>query len=408
MLLWIIFACLTAAVAASLIVPLARNSGTAVASKEGEAAVYRDQLRELERDKGLGLIGAQEAEYARAEIGRRLIAAADGDAAAPVSVRGRHSVVTLGVTLFIPAIGLCLYIMLGSPGLPAQPLEARLENPGNNLDLLVAKAERHLAQNPTDGAGWDLLAPIYFRGQRLGDAELAYRNAIRFLGEGPARLAGLGETLVAASDGIVTEDARSAFEAAIRLKPDDPRVRFYLALALEQTGKASQAKEAFEALAKDSPAGAPWMALVNEHIAKVGGAPVTAPAQGAGRAPGNPTQDQVAEIQSMVPADRQAAIRGMVDTLAARLEEEPRNLEGWLRLVRSYAVLGDREKASLALASGLKIFPPASEEGRQLVTVSQEMGLSGESPAADGTVTNETVSPKAATPDAMTPPGVTK
>src|SRR5690606_36995137 len=113
----------------------------------------------------------------------------------------------------------CLYLLLGNPGMPDQPLEARLANPGNNIALLVAKAERHLAQNPNDGAGWDLLAPIYFRSMRLGDAEMAYRNAIRILGTNPARLAGLGETLVAANDGIVTEDARLAFEEAAKLDP---------------------------------------------------------------------------------------------------------------------------------------------------------------------------------------------
>jgi cytochrome c-type biogenesis protein CcmH len=385
MLLWIILACLTAAVAALLILPLARAAEPVADSTEGEVAVYRDQLSELERDKGLGLIGEEEAEYARAEIGRRLIATADKGAKAAVSpAKRRASLAVMVVTLFIPAIGLCLYLALGSPWLPAQPLAARLENPGNNLDLLVAKAERHLAQNPRDGAGWDLLAPIYFRTQRLGDAEMAYRNAIRFLGENPERLAGLGETLVAANDGIVIEDARSAFEAAIKLRPDDARVRFYLALALEQAGKNDEARVAFEALAKDTPPGAPWLALVNEHIEKTGGAVASNDGTGAGRPPGNPTDADVAAISGMAAPDRQAAIRGMVDTLAARLEEEPNNIEGWLRLVRSYAVLGDRAKAAEALNTGLKTFPASGTEGRQLVALGQEIGLSLSNSAGEG------------------------
>ncbi|MDP9838170.1 cytochrome c-type biogenesis protein CcmH [Neorhizobium huautlense] len=390
MLLWITFACLTAAVAALLILPLARGAEPVADSAEGEAAVYRDQLRELERDKGLGLIGDEEAEYARAEIGRRLIATADKDAKAETaSVKRRGSLAVMGVTLVVPAVGLCLYLALGSPWLPAQPLAARLENPGNNIELLVAKAERHLAQNPQDGAGWDLLAPIYFRTQRLGDAEMAYRNAIRFLGDSPERLAGLGETLVAANDGIVIEDARTAFEAAIKLRPDDARVRFYLALALEQAGKNDEARVAFEALARDTPPGAPWLALVNEHIVKTGGTVSANDDTGAGRPPGNPTDEDVAAIGSMAASDRQAAIRGMVDTLAARLEEEPNNIEGWLRLVRSYAVLGDRQKAAEALNTGLKTFPASGNEGRQLVALGQEMGLSltnsvGDNAAGEG------------------------
>lgn len=389
MLLWIIFACLTAAVAAVLIMPLARAAEPIDDSAEGEAAVYRDQLRELERDKGLGLIGDEEAEYARAEIGRRLIATVDkGAMAAGSPAKRRGSLAVMGVTLFIPAIGLCLYLALGSPWLPAQPLAARLENPGNNLELLVAKAERHLAQNPQDGAGWDLLAPIYFRTQRLGDAEMAYRNAIRFLGESPERLAGLGETLVAANDGIVIEDARSAFEDAIKLRPGDARVRFYLALALEQAGKNEEARMAFEQLAGDTPPGAPWLALVNEHIVKTGGQVQSNQdlASGAGRPPGNPTDADVAAIGGMAAPDRQAAIRGMVDTLAARLEEEPKNIEGWLRLVRSYVVLGDRLRAQQALDTGLKTFAPTTGEGRQLVAVGAEMGLEPQQPIGEGAI----------------------
>lgn len=117
MLLWIIFACLTAAVAALLILPLARGAEPVADSSEGEAAVYRDQLRELERDKGLGLIGEEEAEYARAEIGRRLIASAGKDGSAAVSpAKRRASLAVMAVTVVVPAIGLCLYLALGSHG----------------------------------------------------------------------------------------------------------------------------------------------------------------------------------------------------------------------------------------------------------------------------------------------------
>ncbi|MEQ1407549.1 c-type cytochrome biogenesis protein CcmI [Neorhizobium sp. Rsf11] len=374
MVLWIILALLTAAVAAVLIAPFARGGKVAPADRTGEVEVYRDQLNELERDRAQGLIEPQEAEYARAEIGRRLLAAAgaNADRQEGAAKAGKYALVTSMVTLVLPVVGLCLYLTLGSPGLPDQPLEARLANPGNNVALLVAKAERHLAQNPNDGAGWDLLAPIYFRSMRLGDAEMAYRNAIRLLGPSATRLAGLGETLVASNDGIVTEDARSAFEEAVRLEPDNPRSRFYVGLGLEQAGRAAEARSVFEAIAKDSPAGAPWLELVNQHIAKNGG--TVAPDQSTAQAPGNPTQEDMAAAGTMSQDDRQAMIRGMVDSLAARLKEDPNNLEGWLRLVRSYTVLGDKEKAQEALKSGLKQFPSSGE----LVALANEMGLAVE------------------------------
>ncbi|CAD7027145.1 c-type cytochrome biogenesis protein CcmI [Pseudorhizobium endolithicum] len=375
MFLWIILAVLTAAVAAVLLATLARSARSSAPDRAGEIAVYRDQLAELERDRDHGLISAAEAEYAKAEIGRRLLAVAgeaEKGADCPTARTGMTAT-GVAVTLLVPAVGLSLYLLLGSPQLPDQPLEARLENPGNNMALLVAKAERHLAQNPNDGAGWDLLAPIYFKAMRLGDAELAYRNAIRLLGTSPERLAGLGETLIAANDGIVTEDARLAFEESIRLQPNNPRARFYVALGLEQAGRNEEARTAFEAIAADSPTDAPWMDLIRQHIAATGGAPAET-----AEAPKGPTADDMAAAGEMSEGDRQDMIRGMVDSLAARLQEDPNNLEGWLRLVRSYSVLGDKDKAAEALRTGLRNFPAEGDEGRQLIALAREVGLAVE------------------------------
>ncbi len=400
MILWILLALLTAIVAAALLYPLYRRPEALAPENAGEIEVYRDQMKELDRDRAGGLISAEEAEYARAEIGRRLLAAAgkQSEAEDAAKASGLRKMAIGIVTVAPPAIGLCLYIMLGSPGLPDQPLEARLANPGNDMSLLVAKAERHLAQNPNDGSGWDILAPIYFRTARLGDAELAYRNAIRLIGPSAARLSGLGETLVVANDGIVTEDARSAFEEAVRLEPGDVRARFYVGVALEQAGKADEAKTTFQEIAKASPSDAPWMGLINEHIAKNGG---TATASSAPPSTlGSPTAEDVAAAESLSQGDRQEMIRGMVDTLAARLEAEPNNIEGWLRLVRSYMVLGDREKAQAALNTGLGHFPADGNEGRQLAALAREIGL----PAAG---VGKAEAPDAA-PQGTAPQGVTQ
>ncbi|MBT9368581.1 c-type cytochrome biogenesis protein CcmI [Rhizobium sp. CSW-27] len=388
MVLWIVLACFTALVAAVLIAPLMRPVPESRKGHEDEAAVYRDQLREVERDRHQGLIGIEEAEYARAEIGRRLLALAEksrrtghdeGSKGA-----GRHRLATFSIIVCLPLVGLCLYVLLGSPGLPAQPLEARLANPGNNMALLVAKAERHLAANPEDGAGWDLLAPIYFRSQRLGDAEMAYRRAIALVGESSERLAGLGETLVAANEGIVTADARQSFARAVELDRSNMRARFYMALSDEQAGRRQAALDGFRALAADSPPGAPWVALVNDHIARNGGAPLARPSvppqagDAPGKVPGNPDAADVEAAQEMSASDRAQMIEGMVASLAAKLQDDPRNIEGWLRLVRSYKVLGQDEKAADALRTGLKTFPADGAPGQRLVALAREIGLSVE------------------------------
>ncbi|WP_075224848.1 c-type cytochrome biogenesis protein CcmI [Rhizobium leguminosarum] len=395
MLFWILVAALTAALAVILLYPLLRGAKAADNIRAGETAVYRDQLRELDRDLDGGLITPEEADYARAEIGRRLIAvSADEPAETPKPAR-HHRFTEAFVLLLLPVLGLCLYLTTGRPDLPSQPLEARLENPGNDVAVLITKAERHLAEKPDDGKGWDVLAPIYFRTMRVNDAQVAYRNAIRLLGPSPVRLDGLAETLMAVSDGVVTEEARKVLEQSLTLEPDNPRARFYIALSMEQAGRPDEARQAFEALAKQSPADAPWLPLVNQHIAMNGGAPAgtnpAAPganpaAPGANQAapgakpaaPGNPTQQDVAAAETMNAGDRQQMIRGMVESLDAKLSEDPNNFEGWMRLVRSYAVLNDKDRAAGALKRGLAAFPPPGEQGRQLLALARELGIATE------------------------------
>ncbi|WP_064706666.1 c-type cytochrome biogenesis protein CcmI [Rhizobium bangladeshense] len=372
MLFWILVAALTAAVAVILLYPLLRGARAAQRRRAGEAAVYRDQLRELDRDLGGGLITPEEADYARAEIGRRLIAVSAGEPETIDKPIRHHRIIEVLVLLILPVLGLCLYLTTGRPDLPSQPLEARLENPGNDVAVLIAKAERHLAQNPDDGKGWDVLAPIYFRTMRVADAEVAYRNAIRLLGPSPIRFDGLAETLITISEGVVTEEARQALEQSLTLEPDNPRARFYIALSMEQAGRTDEARRAFEALAQQSPADAPWLPLVNEHIAKNGGA-AAQPA-----APGGPTSEDVAAAESMSAGDRQQMIRGMVESLDAKLREDPNNFEGWMRLVRSYAVLNDKDRAADALKRGLAAFPPPGEQGRQLLALARELGIATE------------------------------
>jgi cytochrome c-type biogenesis protein CcmH len=375
MLFWILVAAMTAAVAALLLYPLLRGAKAPDDGREGEVAVYRDQLRELDRDLSGGLITADEADYARAEIGRRLIAvSAAGPAAAPKAAR-HHRFSEAFILLLLPLTGLCLYVAMGRPDLPSQPLQARLENPGNDMAILVSKAERHLAQNPEDGKGWDVLAPIYFNAMRIDDAEKAYRNAIRLLGPSAIRLDGLAETLMAGSNGAITADARQALEQSLALEPDNPRAKFYVALSMEQAGQTGEARAAFETIAKESPADAPWLPMVNDHIAKNGGTPDVAAAN---KAPGGPTAEDVAAAQTMNAGDQQQMIRGMVESLDAKLKADPNNFEGWVRLVRSYAVLNDKDRAADALKRGLAAFPADGDQGKQLLALGRELGVAAE------------------------------
>jgi cytochrome c-type biogenesis protein CcmH len=377
MLFWILVATLTAAVAAVLLLPLLRAAASAEAPQSHDVEVYRDQLEELKRDEKNGLISGDDANFARAEVARRLLAATDAvKAAAPVQpVKRSNRLAQLAVVLILPAVGLCLYLRTGNPDVLDAPLAARLANPGDDMNILIARAEQQLVANPEDGAGWDVLAPIYYRTGRVEEAAVAFRNALRILGANPVRLGGYAESLIALSGGLVTNEARDALQKLLVIEPGDPRAQFYLALALKQEGKAPEALAAFEQIVRTSPAGAPWLPLVNEHIAGLkGDAPVTS-AQQAGTPLGNPTSEDVAAAKDMTAGDRTAMIEGMVGSLAEKLKTEPKNFEGWMRIIRSYSVLGQKDKAADALKQGLAVFPADGSEGKQLLALAGELGL---------------------------------
>lgn len=364
MLFWVLVSVLTAAVAVALLLPLMRAEAHTDIPQAHDVEVYRDQLAELQRDTANGLISGDEAEFARAEVARRLLAANEAvKAAAPVSARRANRIAQMAVIVFLPAAGLCLYLATGRPDLPDAPLAMRLANPGEDINILVAKAEQHLVQNPEDGAGWDILAPIYYREGRMEDAGAAYQNAIRILGPTPARLGGYAESLIALSGGLVTTEAQDALKQSLAIAPNDPRSEYYLALALKQQGKTAEARNAFEALVRASPKDAPWLPLVNTHLAALKGAP------------GDPTEADVAAAQTMDSGDRNAMIEGMVASLAEKLKQDPKNFEGWMRIVRSYAVLDRKAEAGEALRQGLQAFPAETEEGRNLLALANELGI---------------------------------
>jgi cytochrome c-type biogenesis protein CcmH len=375
---WIVVAVLTAFVALVLISPLRRKPDDRIGEQPNEIAVYQDQLKELDRERESGLIGDVEADYARAEIGRRLIAAADAQQTmqAPANLARVNTWTARAVLAAIPAVGLCLYIFLGNPERPDMPLEARLENPGDNIELILAKIERHLAQNPDDSRGWDVVAPVYFTVGRWDDAQNAFRNAIRLDGENIARLTGLGETLVNSNDGIVIEEARSLFQRILMVEPSNPRAQFYNGLAAEQSGRMADAKRIYQDLADSSAADASWMPLVRQHLARIDSAAGEAPnVASTPAAPKGPTSADVEAASSMTEGDRQSMIQGMVEGLEARLVDNPDNIDGWLQLLRSYAVLGDKDKASSALAHALKTFAPDSDQGKRLIELARSQGI---------------------------------
>jgi cytochrome c-type biogenesis protein CcmH len=327
MTIWIILSAMTAVAVLAVLWPLSRHRDPGAAI-DSDTQFYRDQIAEIDRDRDRGLLSDVEAEAARAEAGRRLLRATGAvgqgnDALGEPALRRRRAASALALSI-VPLLALAVYGAYGSPQLVGQSQAARPSENREQLDLasVLARIETHLAQNPNDGRGWEVVAPVYMRLGRPEDAARAYEAAVRLLGPDPNRLANLGEALVAAQDGVVPADARAAFQQALQLDAAMPKARYYLARAAEQDGDPQKARAEYAAILSSSPAGAPWTPVVKEQIARLDGN--TAPAQ---------------------PAPDREAILGMVQSLADRLENGGGSAEEWARLMRSYVVLGQPEKA---------------------------------------------------------------
>src|SRR5947199_3151572 len=298
MTLWFVFALMTAAAIFAVLWPLGR--GTRRRPPGGnDVAVYRDQLDEIARDRATGLIGEAEAEAARVEVSRRLIAAADTAQAEPAAPGGtfRRRVAGLAALVAVPLIGAGLYLSLGSPELPGQPLASRDTTPvqDRTLDRLVAQVESHLEKNPEDGRGWEVVGPVYMRVGRFDDAVKARRNSLRLNGPSADREADLGESLMAEANGVVTDDAKSAFDRALAHDPKHNKARFLLGVAAQQDGQPEKAASIWRAILQDARAGSPWIGMVRQALAEVDPSSASAPAASA---PG-PTAEDVAAASEM-------------------------------------------------------------------------------------------------------------
>jgi cytochrome c-type biogenesis protein CcmH len=343
MTLWLILALMTGAAIFAVIWPLVKKGKE---DRSGsDIVVYRDQLEELDRDLATGLIGKTEGEAARVEISRRLLAAAESTKAAPPTIGPttvwHRRAIALAALVLLPAGAGGLYLRLGSPDLASGAMTAQrsveLEDRAS-IENLVGKVELHLQNNPRDGRGWEVLAPVYMRLNRYTDSVSAWRNALLLLGESADREANLGEALVAEANGVVTAEANIAFVRAVTLDPTTVSARYYLGIAAEQDGKREQAAKIWRDLVAEAPPGAHWVSDVREALARLN--PDTSSAVPTGN-----------EAGAEAKPDQQAAmIRGMVDGLASRLKQNSLDVDGWVKLVRSYKVLGEHDKAQAAIS----------------------------------------------------------
>jgi cytochrome c-type biogenesis protein CcmH len=367
MVIWIILLLMTAVAVMAVLWPLSRHRAVS-RQIDPDTQFYRDQIAEIERDRERGVLLPAEAEAAKAEAGRRLLRATGmtGDPFAAwgePALRRRRAASTLALSM-IPILALAIYGAYGSPHLLTHPpQQAQAEPQGDRMDLMaaIAQIETHLSQNPQDGRGWEVVAPVYIRLGRRDDAVKAYEAALRYLGPDADRLANYGEAMVLAKDGVVSAEAQAVLEQAMKLNAGSSKARYYLALAAEQDGQTEKAKNSYTQLLLTSPNDAPWVPLVREHLERLGSPP---PA--------------IASVDaSQVGAED---IARMVSGLASRLDNQGGSAEEWARLMRSYTVMGQRDKAMEAAERARQALAKDDAGLKTIDTMARDLQLTNAQP----------------------------
>lgn len=433
MMLWLIMTAMITTAAVLLTVPLVRRFDRRRNDAANAIEVYRDQLQELERDLREGVINDAQAETARVEIKRRILTVDHSSQAAISTVSARErNFVLVGATGIVVLGSVALYAVTGRPDLAAtrsvradtaEDAMATLSSlpPGHLMRGLTAAGEvrsiggeappqaglpsvedmtlrlsARLSQKPDDVEGWRTLGWSYLNLGRFPEAAAAYAKAIK-LDPGDAELRGDRiEALVESANGAVTAEAKTAIAEALKLDPRNGRARFFEGMSKQQDGDEAAALAEWTDLMKDADPEEGWVSDLKTRVSElrqdmgIGSVAVSDRPQPAvvGLPPGapagpatalatekGPTAEEARAAQAMSPEDRSTMIRGMVEGLATRLEQSPRDADGWIKLIRARSVLGQGDLAKQALARGLEVFADNAAERDRIAASARQFGL---------------------------------
>ncbi len=337
-----------------------RGANTSVVNhQDGAVAIHADQLLEIDRDLAAGLISQDEATAAKVEIKRRLLRLNKVNETALNQSSGAGLLIVMAV--FVPAVAFGLYGQLGSPDTPAMPFAERQDERAqeNQIVELTERLRRRLLQSPDGGEtqGWMMLGQTYMRMGRFDDAVESFERLQDRPDVGSDNLSRYAEALIANENGLVTPQAKQVLDRAYQMDPLNPAAAYYRAVALEQAGQEREAYDLLRGRIETEVGFQPWMETfstrLNALAEKTGQEPIR-PGQFASSAPG-PSQEQVEAAAEMSDDDRNDFIRSMVTRLAQRLESEPEDLKGWLRLGNAYKVLGDNTGARNAYTKAVEL-----------------------------------------------------
>ena len=404
MIFWSITAGMTLAVLATLALAMLRGKVGDKPPAAYDLDVYRDQLREVDRDLARGVVSEADAERVRTEVSRRILAADAALQRHTEESQGSGGVVALGVTAGVVIAGAyAIYMQLGAPGYGDLALNDRIEaaqilrderpsqaaaeaslsgqgNPGNvdpDYVALVERLRQAVTTRPDDVQGHELLSRAESRLGNFAEAHAAKAQVIALKADQATAgdFSEYADLLILAAGGYVSPEAEAALERTLALDATDGPARYFYGLMLVQNGRPDTALRIWDQLLREGPADAPWIAPIAaqiEEIAVRAGVNYAMPAIGTGR---GPTQDQIDAAQDLSPAERLEMIQGMVTGLSDRLATEGGPVEDWAQLISALGVLGQMDQARAILINAREVFGDDPQAADVLSRVADRVGL---------------------------------
>ncbi len=274
--IWIVFAAMVLLALLVLLRPLLRAPAAAVLRSEYDLMVYKDQLGELARDVDRGLLTKDQAEAARTEIQRRMLAAADGDKGAKTAIAKAGKAAPIAIALLFPLLALMVYLPLGAPELPDRPYAGRaaqiaeMQERSATIQAMVNRLAERLKQDPSDGKGWAMLGRSYRALGMPDEAKDAYRNAITLMPDDTQARIELAIMLLEEAEGdALPDEAVARLEEVVTINPDQPDALYFTGLSAAMKGEAPRAKARWTRLLMVLPAESPARAQVEKDLARL-------------------------------------------------------------------------------------------------------------------------------------------
>ncbi|GFE52067.1 c-type cytochrome biogenesis protein CcmI [Roseobacter cerasinus] len=385
---WILAGGLALAIAVLLALGLrAPRGGAAVPPAAYDLRVYRDQLKEIDKDLARGVVSPEDADRVRAEVSRRILAAdaaLQNDVVAADANKGAPGVVAGVIALILVAGSIAMYLQLGAPGYGDLSLadriafaeEARTTRPSQaeaeaslpnaqppqeaspDYVALVEQLRATVAQRPDDLQGHILLAQNEANLGNFRAAAEAQAQIIRIKGAAVTAQdhTDYADMLVVAAGGYVSPEAEAALQRALSLEPENGTARYYMGLMMAQTGRPDTAFRAWDALLRAGPEDAPWIPPILaqiEDMAIRAGVNYQLPEIGSGR---GPSPADIEAAGDLSPAERMQMIEGMVSGLSERLATEGGPVQDWAQLISALGVLGQRGQARAVYDNAVEVF----------------------------------------------------